>query len=200
MFKYSAEKLTNILIENKVISEEDSDLYSYGFEIGFSIVANILTTILIGLAFKMPLESIAFLMAFIPLRSYIGGFHASNHIRCYWLSVFAVIAVLFAARFVLNIYNLPVIIGIGSICAIIMFILVPVKETNRPLDEVEIRIFRHRARIIICLELFVMLALSFIGLKTIVSILFCTFCLTCISTCAGVIRNLYFKYSNTDYS
>ena len=189
MFKNGAQRLTENLIVCGIVSEKDSELYRYGFEIGFSMLANILTTITIGVLLKMPLESLIFLAAFIPVRSYVGGFHASNHFRCYWFSVFAVVVVLLAARLFVAMLNTAAIIGLGAICVILMFALVPVQDANRPLDAEAVYVFKRKARIVLAVELAVLAVLTVIGPKAIASVLLCTLCLTCISTCVGTLKN-----------
>ena len=189
MFTKGANKVTESLINNGTINRADFELYRFGFEVGFAIIANILTTLAIGFLFSMPLESLLFLVAFIPLRSYVGGFHTSNHFRCYWLSILAVVAVLFAVRFVVSIYNPLVLIVISSICAIVMFILVPVQDANRPLEDIEIRVYGRRARIVIGIEFSVMVGLTVTGFEVISAILFCTILLSGIAVCAGTIKN-----------
>jgi accessory gene regulator B len=137
----------------------------------------------------MPLESLLFLTAFIPLRSYVGGFHASNHFKCYWISTLAVITVLAAVRLILNVYNAALLMTIGLLCAGIMFFLVPVPDANRPLEEIEVRVYGRRARVILCIEILVMAVLSALDIKSVVTIVFCTICLAFLSTCAGVVKN-----------
>ena len=41
-----------------------------------------------------------FILAYIPIRSYAGGYHASTQLRCYILSNAVVVAVLIAIRLV----------------------------------------------------------------------------------------------------
>jgi accessory gene regulator B len=193
MFRNSAKKLVGMLITNGVILENDSEIYCYGFEIGFSVLANILTTLSIGMMLGMTIESLCFLLAFVPLRSYAGGFHTSNHFRCYWLSSLAVLITLIASRFFLTVYNETVIIWSGIIFVFLMFILVPVQDSKRRLDEIEIIIFRRRARIVLSIDLLLLFMLLAAGLKSIVSILICTLCLTSVSTCGGA---LIYYYTN----
>lgn len=189
MFKHNAGQITRSLIANGVIAESDFELYNFGFEMALSIAANIITTIFIGILFKMPMESLLFLTAFIPLRSYVGGFHAPNHFNCYWLSVVAVVAVLLASRFVLSVYNIAAVIIIGIICSAIMFMLVPVQDANRPLDDIEILVYGRRARIVICVEIFTLITLISLGFETAVSVLICVLILTCLTVCMGAIKN-----------
>jgi len=189
MFAKSASKITTSLVNNGTIDNSEFEIYHFGFEMGFAIIANVLTTLAIGFIFRMPLESLLFLAVFIPLRSYVGGFHASNHLRCYWLSTLAVVAVLLAIRFVVSIYSVPMIIIVAGMCVVAMSILVPVQDDNRPLDEVEIRVFGRRARTVLCIEFIALVTTTAAGLITISSILFCTILLSGFAVFAGAIKN-----------
>ena len=196
MFAVSARRLTNSLINKNVISESDFELYNFGFKMGFAILANIFTTLFIGILFRMPVESLLFLAAFIPLRSYTGGYHASNYTRCYLLSTLLVVVLLIAVRFVSSTLSAAVILGVSLVCATAMLVLVPVQDRNRPLEEIEIRVFRKRARITLCLEFTALIILTAASLDTIVSVLCCTFCLTGITTVMGVIKNRLHEKNN----
>jgi len=189
MFTKTAGKITHNLIRRSVIAEADFELYNFGFEMGLSILANIATTLFIGLLFRMPLESLLFLAAFIPLRSYVGGFHASNYTRCYWLSTLVVVVVLVAVRLVSLAYHAAVFLCAGAFFAAVMFLLVPVPDPNRPLEDIEVRVYRRRGRLILCAEYAVYTVLAVLGLKTAVTVLLSTFCMTCATACIGSVRN-----------
>ena len=189
MFTKSADKLTEYLIKNGFIQRPEYEVYRFGFETVLAVSANFAFALIIGFAVRMPLETLLFLAAFIPLRQYIGGFHTANNVRCFFVSALAVTAALLAIRYVLNVYNAPAILIISGICVIIMFFIVPVADANRPLDEVEKRIFGRRARIVLCIEIIVLAISIAIGLRIIAAIIFCTLLLAFISSCAGVLKN-----------
>ena len=197
MFTRCATRLTRMLISNDVIAESDFELYNFGFEMSLSITANIITSVIIGILLRMPIESMVFLVAFIPLRSYVGGFHASNHFRCYWLSIFAIIATLFLSRFVLIIYNKMAVMLLGIACVSIMLALMPVQDQNRPLDDIEIIVYRRRARIVLCLEISILIICILMDLEKIASVLICVFILTCSTACIGAIKNYSLKSRRT---
>ena len=87
MFKKTACKITQRLCEKGIISESDFDLYEYGFNMGITVLLNLISTIVIGVIVGKVFESIAFLVFYIPLRSYVGGYHASTPRRCYFYNV-----------------------------------------------------------------------------------------------------------------
>lgn len=87
MFSEISEMMTQSLIDNKKIQSDNRELYRYGIQQGLTMIMNLATTLLIGLLCGMLWQSIVFYMAYIPLRSYAGGYHAKTPIRCYLFSI-----------------------------------------------------------------------------------------------------------------
>ncbi|MDS1005152.1 accessory gene regulator B family protein [Clostridium sporogenes] len=142
-----SEKIVDKLIDGNIIESEDKDLYTYGFHQGFLIIFNILTAIAIGLLFKMAWESLVFLMAYIPLRSYAGGYHARTSLRCYMFSLIIIIMVLLGIKFI---YWNSIICIIVTFCATsIIFALQPVEDENKPLDKKERVVYKKRTKSIL---------------------------------------------------
>ena len=48
MFKKTACKITQRLCEKGIISESDLDLFEYGFNMGITVLLNLISTIVIG--------------------------------------------------------------------------------------------------------------------------------------------------------
>jgi len=145
------EKSVDFMIQNEVISSEDKEIYVYGLKQGFILLLNILTTLFIGFLFNKVLKTIIFLAAYIPLRIYAGGYHARTQLRCYICSVVLTISVLLAVEFIP--WTNFIVTVVAAISGMIIFILSPVEDMNKPLDAVEVRIYGKRARIILCIEL-----------------------------------------------
>lgn len=146
-----AESLTN----SGIITTEDKELYEYGLHHGLLMIINLLTTVVIGLLFKMVWQSFVFMIAYIPLRTYAGGYHAKTQFRCYLLSIVIMLAALFGIK------QIPWTgsIGIGlTLCAIgIILYFSPVEDKNKPLSSMEVKVYGKRARIILFIEIIIML-------------------------------------------
>lgn len=150
MFAKLSDSITKSLAESGRIEAENVALCQYGVKQLLTILLNWITTLAIGWAFGMIWESILFTAAYIPLRSYAGGFHAKTPVRCYLYSIFMIIAVLMVLRFVpeQNICD-----GIAYfISSVIFWRLAPVEDQNKPLDEIEKKVFRRRTIFVWCLE------------------------------------------------
>ena len=192
MFEKSAEKIASRLLKNKVILKEDKEIYVYGFKSGFTLFLNLLTAFIVGFVFGMILQSIVFMISYIPLRSYAGGFHASTPWRCYGISLFIIAAVLSWLKFV------PF-LSIGCIVAIIIgsvlcFVLAPVEDKNKPLDEKEQRVFKKRAYLILIIEICISAAMYFVW-KTVFEVISLAIFVEGIMLVLGKIKNIRHKIS-----
>lgn len=148
-------KITDRLIVNEAIRAEERELYEYGLQQGLLIIVNMLTTIVIGFLFKMVWQSILFMVVYIPLRSFAGGYHAKTQSRCYFFSILLTASVLLAIKLIPG-TNFNV-IGLALTAGIIIYVLAPVEDANKPLDETETAVYKKWTRVILAVELCTML-------------------------------------------
>lgn len=137
-------RIADSLVSTGAAQAEDKALYEYGIRQGIFLVINIATAVLIGLFLGMAWQCIIFLIAYNPVRTYAGGYHARTPMACYLLSMPVTTAVLLAVKW------LP---WSGYLCAMVLFcstvtigLLAPVADPNKPLIEQEILVYRKRAR------------------------------------------------------
>ena len=90
MVKSSVERL----IRNGIIKESERELYYFGVNGLCLFLVNIATSVIIGILFGMLWQSLLFSAAYIPLRSYAGGYHAKTPGMCYILSTILIACVL----------------------------------------------------------------------------------------------------------
>lgn len=76
-------KIIKIMIEKKLVCYSEKDIYYYGtFVILFNALI-LVSFIFLGLLLGKVKESIMFLMFFIPLRTYLGGYHCKTPQKCF---------------------------------------------------------------------------------------------------------------------
>ena len=144
MFEVLSERVTDWLLENEAFPREDKEIYRYGIQQGMIALLNLGTTMVIGVVFGELLESILFMAAYIPLRSFAGGYHAKTAVRCYFFSIVMMGAVLWVMRYATC---SGLICGcLTAISGSVIWFLVPVEDRNKPLDDVEKVVYRKRAR------------------------------------------------------
>ncbi len=148
-----SEYLTGLLIEVGSIEKKDKNLYRYGIEIIMVMALNIVTVIIIGYAMGMFLECVIFLLLFIPLRSYAGGYHNSSSIKCYFLSCFIIISSLIGMKHIcVEVKHFYVFVIICIPCLYIWKVA-PIENINKPMSAEELKKNRQRTRILVLVYL-----------------------------------------------
>lgn len=144
-----------------VILEADAEAYQYGLELLFSTILNIAVIFGLSIAFGHVWLFVPYLVAFIPLRIFAGGYHAKHHLSCILLNAIVYLGCLIAV----NMLSTPVVILACIIESCFSFAMVfqfaPVPAKNKPLSVKEHKRNRH-----------VSLALGFLFL--ILCVLFCS--------------------------
>jgi len=149
------------LCKSGVISKDNVEVCTFGLQRLLIFLLNVFTYIIIGLVFDMPLESVIFILAYPPLRIFAGGYHAKSPISCYFLGVFLFGLMLLLQR-VAVVYNLPF-IATGIIAAIGIARIAPVESPNKPLEDIEVKIYGNSTKLIIQIEIVLALALYLMG-------------------------------------
>jgi len=150
MFYKASVYIADILEQQNKFAPKDKEVYRYGIQQGLNLALNILTTIIIGILCEMLYQSILFLVCYMPLRSFCGGYHAKTHLRCYIYSVIMITSILLVTKYAgFNIVMYEILVFISLM---IILLLAPVEDENKKLDSVEKRVFRKRAYIIAFLE------------------------------------------------
>lgn len=144
--------IADFFIRQKVVPEEQREIYEYGFELSISSLIGILIVLAIGLVSGKFWESVVFYIVFCFTRLFTGGFHAPNHLLCKVTFVAALLAVLAADWllrgiknyywFVLHIYSLAIICSSA-----------PIENSNKELTERQ----KVRCKIIAIIEMVIWL-------------------------------------------
>lgn len=188
MFTEVSERLTQSLITNQIIQSDNRELYRYGIQQGLTMILNLATTLLIGVLCGMLWQSIVFYMTYIPLRSYAGGYHAKTPVRCYLFSIAMMFTILSAMRWV-SVTNLicSIMLLLSLVC---VFLLAPVADHNKPLDDTEQNVYRHRARVIAVSEIIIAFACFFLHQESVMRCIALSMMCISIILISGWIKNI----------
>lgn len=75
------------LVAQGIIREEDVPIYRYGLEAMYSSLLELLSILALAALIGNFWQTVLFFAAFIPLRLYAGGYHASTRLRCFLTSL-----------------------------------------------------------------------------------------------------------------
>ena len=133
MLEKASKSITNSLRKKGIVLDEFADVYQYGFELLLSFLISTGLVILAGIILNRFIETLFFLLAFISLRSFTGGFHAMKYWIC-TVSTFGVYSlVMIVSSFVsVNFLVFFILLLIGSI---ILYIKAPVENPNKELTK-----------------------------------------------------------------
>lgn len=139
--------LVDWMINNKIIEEDEREVYIYGVRQSIFIVINLLTAITLGYIFDLTIQIVVFWGAYIPIRSYAGGYHAKTPLRCYMFSIGMILSIILGFKWIpLKGY---VYLYILIVSAINILRLAPVEDCNKLLNEREKVAYARRTKVIL---------------------------------------------------
>lgn len=132
MLNKLAAKISSKMLQRGVISGEMFDIYVYGFELVLSFLFSVAVMLFVGIVTNRILHTILFLLVFITLRSFTGGYHANTYGVCFMVTISVFIVTILLAKYI-NIcwwyYLLLLSVGLPLI-----YIFAPIEHHNKPLE------------------------------------------------------------------
>lgn len=180
-------KIVNDLMQNNIVKAEDIEIYIYGMNQILMYAINMFSALIIGLLFRAFFETAVFMIAYCSLRSFAGGYHAKTPLRCYIFSIIMLIIVLIGMKYIYM--TECVYYAILAVSALIVIILSPVEDRNKPLDEIEHKVYKKRAIFIAVAELLIGFAFKMAGLNNLFVAVVYSFATLSVMLIAGKIKN-----------
>lgn len=151
-------KFSESLSKNGVIPKEEREIYRYGMEALIATVVNFIIVLSLGLACHKLLHTIFFLLVYCSIRSFAGGYHAKNHLSCIvtFASTYLVLLIL-SGIFPIQQCNVFLVIG-WILSFIIIWLIAPVEDLNRPIEEEENKNFSKKSKTLIVVNTSVLIA------------------------------------------
>ena len=141
----------------------------------FATILNILTMLLIGFIMGLAVPAMIYTIAYIPLRVYVGGYHASTPQRCWAFSAIMLWIALCIVKYTPQMY-FWVITTLSLIACIVVFLLSPVEDRNKRLDEKEHHVYHIRAIVVMTIEAVAAILLFVFHFKQFVLVLEIAWC------------------------
>lgn len=146
MITILTQRILTFIKANTNISEDETEVYKYGIEITISSLLNIIIIIL-SLIFNNIISGLCFLVCFILLRQFSGGYHAESYFNCNLALAVSYMFVHFTSNYITKL-PLSFIEGLLIIGLIIVIIFSPVNNKHKVLTEQK-KVVCKRASIII---------------------------------------------------
>ena len=168
MFVKIADNIVKLMLNNKIIEENKAVICKWGISHILDTVFNITTFLIIGILFKMPIETIVFTLGYIPLRIYAGGYHAKTYFMCNALFILtyllvyyinSIITMFFEGELFSRILMSLILLGIIPITA-----FAPVQHKHKLLSQKQARISQIIGIVVFFLISIMALVLHFNGI------------------------------------
>lgn len=178
--------LTEKLIRDGVVEQENREVILYGLEAVTSNVIALLITVAVGACFGGGTEGFILWCFIFPLRKSAGGYHAKTKMRCTIVSMGMLLLAfwsLFATEWSMKAYML-----MGSGFGLLIFLLAPIGNANKQLDLEELRVYRKQTRWIMAIESALLLAAYIVPWRQLVKIIVMGFAIVGCVLVAGKIK------------
>lgn len=189
LFTKLSHKIGDNLVRSNVVKEEDAEIYIYGINQILVSVLNVSSALIIGWIFGVLFEIAVYMAAYIPLRSFAGGYHSKTPLRCYIFSVMLLIIVSVGMRYVcITDWVYYVVLAVA---ALVVLALSPVEDRNKPLDEMEHKVYKRRTAIITIIELVIALLLKLLISNNLFIAMVYSFTVLSLMLIVGKLKNCY---------
>lgn len=186
IFARLSHRIGNNLVRSGIVKEEDAEIYIYGINQIFVSVLNVSSALIIGWIFGAVLEITVFMAAYIPLRTFAGGYHAKTPARCYILSLIIIIIVLIGIKYIPVLDIIYYVILAAEI--LIIFLISPVEDKNKLLNGNEQKVYKKRVVFITSVELVISLLFKVIDLDNLFTVIIYSFVVVGCMLIAGKIK------------
>lgn len=164
-------KLARIVVKNFIcsgkIKENEQELYEYGVFILLSNILFISVTVVLGLIFGLLPQSLVFFITFIVIRQYAGGYHASTELQCEIFTTLCILAIIIIMNLISGDLSFAIILVLSAFSAVLIFVFAPIDTDEKALDEIELKIFCKRTKLILIIIVAVIIVSLCLQLKSI---------------------------------
>lgn len=145
--KKLAEKLVESMMKYGTLSNEDKGIYVFGIYQTMVSALEILLMLVTGILCGVGWQCVIFLVSFVVLHRYAGGYHASTLPRCVLMSWSIVFGACMWAKFIL--FDITVQSLLFLLAALIVLIYAPIEDSHKKLYDYEIQKYWRYSLIIL---------------------------------------------------
>ncbi len=168
MIEKFVDKLVNNQLKEKKIPQEEINIYKYGYTLLCEVFLNIIIAIIIGVLSEQLINITLFLVIYIPMRSFCGGWHADKIWKCTIFSNLILVAMVLIDYQYSSNFKMIVMVIVFGICLAAIFWQAPIDTKSKPISRQEKEVYKKKISIIMLIHtVFIGTALMF-GYKSII--------------------------------
>lgn len=152
MFEHIAEDIVFLLTRKKLLDTEDREVYVYAIEVLLLNFSLLLTIFVISLLFNQMTHFWCYVLFFIPLRVFLGGYHAKKSETCFLLSVAVYIITIMVHEYFLSLINSELILFFAVVMILVILYFSSEENPDHPLSPEQLRRNKMIVRIIVLFD------------------------------------------------
>ena len=142
-----SKRICSVLIKQSA-KENEKELYEYAILLVLNFLLNFGITLILACVFNKILECVLMVSAFLILRKFTGGLHLKRKLTCHISSILLVFAFLVYITYSSFSVSQSIIYFISLVSCIVVAILSPLENINKPLSVKEKKVYKIVAVII----------------------------------------------------
>lgn len=190
MIERLVDKIISKQTEYNILSEEDLIIYRYGYILVCEVFINIIIAAIIGIISGDWIIVILFLILYIPLRSFCGGWHADKFWKCTIYSNLIIVIMLVIDEYVMNVVTDAILFILYIICLLVVFFTAPVDIKSKPISTEERKIYKNRINMILIIHMFIFCVAALYKLKKILFVIVFLYIIQVIMLIVAKVDNL----------
>ena len=149
MYVFFSNKLENFLIEQKIISIEQKEIYAYGLVCLIARIGTILYLLLLSICLRAVWQAVVFYFVFLAMRKFAGGYHATTYVKCNALYLLTFMVSVLGDRYVVSNFN-SLYLSVFILLFVFMTVLIfsPIENPNNPIEDGQEKKFRRYSLLI----------------------------------------------------
>lgn len=139
MIEKLSKKLSVCFVKNNIIDKECQEVYAYGSELLVSTMISVLIILVLGSILHCFWHTVCILVPFCDIRAYAGGIHANTYSKCIFSFSSGFLLILLGTEYLLDKNFQGWIIFFSLFSVFIIWLVSPVEDHSRPLNDVDSR-------------------------------------------------------------
>lgn len=138
-------------MEHNMTDSERKEIIDYGLYRLKIILVSMAVTLLLGCIMGIFVQSVCFLISFLAIRRYAGGYHAKTQKQCFLIS-FLVLCISFLIFQNFDRTTMGIVFAADLLYGILIWNLAPVDNPNKKLDHAELEKYRKCVRKVLLMD------------------------------------------------
>lgn len=169
-------KLTKMLLERVQDNNCDEDVYVYGIELIISTIVNLSSIMLVSWGLSAAKFGLMFIVIFVPLRLFTGGYHATTYGRCFVITNLTYLLILLIKKTLWNFISIMGWFFILTIAACYIIRRAPIINSAQPINRYKQKRSMKISRYIMLVDLLLAIYFAFYN-KELLSMIVLSVCL-----------------------